>query len=145
MDRDVADCANAAQMPTDYELLEAAQDMCLRAYAPYSHFHVGAALLTSDGRIFTGCNVENSSYGAAICAERTAAVKAISEGAEKFSAIAVVNSGGGLTYPCGICRQFLGEFAADDFRVILKDENGHIVSYGFDELMPMGFTLDRNK
>lgn len=131
----------SVEMPTDYELIKAAEDMCLRAYAPYSHFNVGAALLTADGRIFTGCNVENGSYGAAICAERTAAVKAVSEGADKFSAIAVVNSGGGLTYPCGICRQFLGEFAAEDFRVILKDENGHIVTYAFNELMPMSFKL----
>lgn len=131
----------AVEIPTDYELMQAAEDMCLRAYAPYSHFNVGAALLTSDGRIFTGCNVENSSYGATICAERTAAVKAVSEGAEKFSAIAVASSGGGLTYPCGICRQFLSEFAAEDLRVILKDENGHIVTYDLKELMPMSFKL----
>lgn len=98
-------------MPTDYELMQAAEAACENAYAPYSGFKVGAALLTGDGRIYTGCNVENSSYGAAICAERTAAVKAVSEGCVRFSAIAVTNSKGGLTYPCGICRQFLSEFA----------------------------------
>ena len=94
---------------TDSELMTAAEKACGNAYAPYSKFKVGAALLTSDGRVFTGCNVENSSYGAGICAERTAAVKAVSEGAVKFSAIAIANGGGGLTYPCGICRQVLFE------------------------------------
>ena len=72
-------------MPTDYELMQAAEAACENAYAPYSGFKVGAALLTGDGRIYTGCNVENSSYGAAICAERTAAVKAVSEGCVKFN------------------------------------------------------------
>lgn len=128
-------------MTTDYELIQAAENACTFAYAPYSGFKVGAALLGADGRIFTGCNVENSSYGAAICAERTAAVKAVSEGCVKFSAIAVVNAGGGLTYPCGICRQFLSEFADEDFRVILKDKNGHIIDYKLSELMPYGFKL----
>lgn len=128
-------------LPTDYELLLAAEEACGHAYAPYSNFKVGAALLTADGKVFCGCNVENGSYGAAICAERTAAVKAVSEGHTSFSAIAVVNAKGGLTYPCGICRQFLSEFANDDFRVILKDENGHIVTYKLSELMPFGFKL----
>lgn len=128
-------------MPTDYELMQAAEAACENAYAPYSGFKVGAALLTGDDRIYTGCNVENSSYGAAICAERTAAVKAVSEGCVRFSAIAVTNSKGGLTYPCGICRQFLSEFAEEGFRVILKDYKGHIISYKLAELMPFGFKL----
>jgi len=76
------------------------------AYAPYSHFHVGAALLTEDGRIFTGCNVENATYGACLCAERTALVKAVSEGARSFVAIAIAGSSG-TPMPCGICRQNL--------------------------------------
>ena len=87
---------------TDSELMTTAEKACENAYAPYSEFKVGAALLTSDGRVFTGCNVENSSYGAGICAERTAAVKAVSEGAAKFSAIAIANGGGGLTYPLSL-------------------------------------------
>ena len=126
---------------TDIELIAHAEKACKNAYAPYSKFKVGAALLTSDGRVFTGCNVENASYGAAICAERTAAVKAVSEGAVKFSAIAIVNAGGGLTFPCGICRQFLYEFAADDFRVILKDDSGEPSVYTLEELIPHGFRL----
>ncbi|MBQ5332961.1 MAG: cytidine deaminase [Oscillospiraceae bacterium] len=126
---------------TDHELITLAENACKNAYAPYSKFKVGAALLTSDGRVFTGCNVENASYGGAICAERTAAVKAVSEGAVRFSAIAIANAGGGLTFPCGICRQFLYEFAEDNFRVILKDEKGELAVYALEELMPHGFRL----
>ncbi len=88
-----------------------------KAYAPYSEFKVGAALLCSDGRVFSGCNVENAAYGAGICAERGAAMQALAEGAKDFVAIAVVGWKGGkaeadrgLAYPCGICRQFLNEF-----------------------------------
>lgn len=123
------------------ELINAAENACKYAYAPYSKFRVGAALLCGGGHIFTGCNVENGSYGAAICAERTAAVKAVSEGMTDFKAIAVVNAGGGLTYPCGICRQFLSEFAGEGFTVYLKDSGGDIVSYSLDQLMPFGFKL----
>ena len=126
---------------TDSELMTAAEKACENAYAPYSEFKVGAALLTSDGRVFTGCNVENSSYGAGICAERTASVKAVSEGAVKFSAIAIANGGGGLTYPCGICRQFLSEFSDEDMRIILRDSDGSIVTHTLGELMPHGFKL----
>ncbi|MBZ0309007.1 MAG: cytidine deaminase, partial [Anaerolineae bacterium] len=80
-----------------------------QAYSPYSHYRVGAALLTTTGKIFLGCNVENASYGAAICAERTAVVKAVSEGERDFTAIAVATQNGGS--PCGICRQFMFEFS----------------------------------
>ena len=84
------------------KLYETAKDAAKNAFAPFSNFHVGAALLASDGRIFTGCNVENSSYGATICAERTALVKAVSEGSRDFIAIAVVSQDG-EAWPCGIC------------------------------------------
>lgn len=126
---------------TDNELMEIAEKACENAYAPYSKFKVGAALLTSDGRVFTGCNVENSSYGAGICAERTAAVKAVSEGAVRFSAIAIANAGGGLTFPCGICRQFLSEFAEEGFRIILRNDKGELEIFTLEELMPHGFKL----
>jgi len=82
-----------------------------RAYAPYSHYHVGAALLATDGTIYTGCNVENAAYPACICGERTALVKAVSEGARNFTAIAVATANGGS--PCGLCRQMLFEFSPD--------------------------------
>lgn len=126
---------------TDNELMEIAEKACENAYAPYSKFKVGAALLTSDERVFTGCNVENSSYGAGICAERTAAVKAVSEGAVRFSSIAIANAGGGLTFPCGICRQFLSEFAEEGFRVILRNDKGMLEIFTLEELMPHSFKL----
>lgn len=125
---------------TDKELLETADKAMENAYAPYSNFKVGAALLCTDGTVFTGCNVENSSYGAANCAERTAIFKAVSEGYREFSAIAIVSSGGGETFPCGICRQVIGEFAPQ-IRIILRDENGEPAVYSFEELMPKFFTL----
>ena len=126
---------------TDNELIEKARTMLERSYAPYSHFKVGAAILTEDGRVFTGCNVENASYGGTICAERTAAVKAVSEGAAKFKAVAIVSEAGILTYPCGICRQFLSEFGDESMRVILCDKDGNVKTHTLGELMPHGFTL----
>jgi len=90
-------------------LFESARDVATRAYAPYSNFHVGAALLTKEGRIITGCNVENSSFGVTICAERTAATRAVASGLREWTAIAIVSPTG--VSPCGACRQFLAEFA----------------------------------
>ena len=101
---------------TDRELFERARAMLDMAYVPYSKFKVGACLLTSDGRTFTGCNVENASYGATICAERTAVVKAVSEGATSFKKIAIVGVDA-PAWPCGICRQVLYEFS-DDLEVV---------------------------
>ncbi len=126
---------------TDKELLAAAENAMRNAYAPYSDFKVGAALLCADGTVFTGCNIENGSYGATNCAERTAVFKAVSEGHRDFSAIAIVSSGGGETYPCGICRQVIGEFAPH-IRVVLQNNGGEPVSYRFEELMPKFFSLN---
>lgn len=125
---------------TDNELLEIADQAMKNAYAPYSKFSVGAALLCTDGTVFTGCNVENASYGAANCAERTAIFKAVSEGHRDFSAIAIVSSGGGETYPCGICRQVMAEFSSN-LRVILRNQEGEAVSYNFKDIMPYIFSL----
>jgi cytidine deaminase len=94
-------------------LVAAARDARERAIAPYSHFRVGAALATTDGRIFTGCNVENASYGLTVCAERVALLKALSEGAREFSAIVVVADTASPTPPCGPCRQLLWEYCGD--------------------------------
>ena len=127
------------------ELFEAAERMRAYSYCVYSRFSVGAAILAekSDGdrRVFTGCNVENSSYGGTICAERTAAVKAVSEGYTRFIAAAV--SGGvqgedekGDTFPCGICLQFMSEFAAPGMTVTLRSG-----TYPFADLMPKEFDL----
>lgn len=110
------------------------------AYAPYSQFYVGAALLTKDGEIFTGCNVENASFGASICAERCAVLKAISEGYTSFEKIAIVSSSEEFTYPCGICRQFLSEFM-EEGSVVLEDKNGEIKEYPLTDLLPYAFNL----
>ena len=121
------------------ELYRIAQDMVPMAYAPYSKFHVGAALLAESGKVYTGINVENASYGGTICAERTAAVKAVSEGERKFTAIAVASSGG-EAMPCGICRQFLFEF--DDGLVVISGEDEeHLHINKLVELLPGGFEL----
>lgn len=132
-------------MGINEKLLSEAHKMLKYAYAPFSKFKVGAALLDADGRIFTGCNVENASYGACCCAERTAAVKAVSEGSRSFKAIAVVSGKGGETFPCGICRQFLSEFSKDnDIAVILEKENGEPVTYLLSEILPHSFELEQN-
>ena len=122
------------------KLYETAKDAAKNAFAPFSNFHVGAALLASDGRIFTGCNVENSSHGATICAERTALVKAVSEGSRDFIAIAVVSQDG-EAWPCGICRQVLYEFSPEMLVITGNDEHLDVVK--LNELLPHGFRLDR--
>lgn len=117
-------------------LLKKAHEAMELAYAPYSGFRVGAALLTQSGKIFTGCNVENASFGATCCAERTAVYKAISEGERSFRAIAVVSSGERPTAPCGICRQVLSEFS-DDMAVYFCGSNGETVGTTLRGLLPM--------
>ena len=115
-----------------------------KAYAPYSDFMVGAALRAADGRIFTGCNVENAAFGSTICAERTALFKAVSEGEREFTAIAIVGSKVGekntlVTGPCGVCRQALFEFGGPSLTVIMaKSEDDYIVTT-LGELLPYGF------
>jgi cytidine deaminase len=110
-----------------------------RAYAPYSHFRVGAALLASNGKIYHGCNVENSSYGLTICAERTALYTAIAEGARKFQALAIVSDEGGFTPPCGACRQVLMDLAGE-VEIILADRRGHTQRMTMHDLLPYPFT-----
>ena len=108
------------------------------AYAPYSHYHVGSALLAASGKIYDGVNVENAAYGSSICSERTALVKAISEGERQFDALAVVTDNGGS--PCGSCRQMLAEFGLD-LQVILLDKDGRVVrETTLRELLPDAFT-----
>ena len=127
---------------TDRELYETALKMTERAYAPFSNFKVGAALLTTDGKVFTGVNVENSSLGGTICAERTAFVKAISEGEDSFEKIAVV-ANEGEAWPCGICRQFMKEFCDDDFRIITGNDADSLRVFTMAEILPEGFRLSR--
>ena len=123
-------------------LIKEALEAQKSSYAPYSHFKVGAAILTEEGLVYTGCNVENASYGATICAERTAAVKAVSEGYIKFSKVAIVSSEGTYTYPCGVCRQFLSEFMTKDSVIIVEDEKEGIKEVPFKELLPLSFSLN---
>ena len=127
---------------TDRELYETALKMTERAYAPFSNFKVGAALLTTDGKVFTGVNVENSSLGGTICAERTAFVQAISEGEYSFEKIAVV-ANEGEAWPCGICRQFMKEFCDDDFRIITGNDADSLRVFTMAEILPEGFRLSR--
>ncbi|NLD18992.1 MAG: cytidine deaminase [Clostridiales bacterium] len=124
----------------DYrELYDMAKKASSNAYAPYSKFKVGAALMARNGKIYTGVNVENSSFGATICAERTAFVKAISEGEREFEALAVYGSGG-EALPCGICRQFMYEFAPD-IMVITGEDEQHLNVRALNKLLPEGFSL----
>ena len=122
------------------ELIARAQSVLPLAYAPFSKFRVGAALLTKDDFVCTGVNIENSSFGATICAERTAFTKALSYGVKEFKAIAVVSSSGSA-WPCGICRQFMKEFCSDDFEIISLNENGAVSVYTMEEILPEGFKL----
>jgi cytidine deaminase len=125
-------------------LLEAAIAVTQHAYIPYSNYPVGAALLAVDGTIYTGCNVENAAYPATICAERTALVKAVSEGQRQFEALMVVSRNGGS--PCGMCRQMLYEFSPE-LQVIVANLGGHIFyESSLTDLLPHGFgPVDLNK
>lgn len=128
---------------TKQELIQAAVDMKKRAYCPYSHFAVGAALECSDGSVFTGCNIENASFSLTLCAERAAASKAISEGHTDFIRIAVAGSGDDYCAPCGACRQFLSEFCAKaDMEVIAVNSGGEAKTYLLSQLLPSAFGDD---
>lgn len=127
---------------TDSELCKAAVEVMKNAYAPYSEFSVGAALLCSDGSVYTGCNIENASFSATVCAERTAIFKAVSEGKKDFVKIAI--AGGkkgqitGACSPCGVCRQVLSEFCEPDFQVLLVTAYSY-EKYTLSELLPKAF------
>lgn len=125
-------------------LIDAAAGQLAFAYAPYSHFKVGAALLTAEGKVYTGCNIENAAYGPSNCAERTAFFKAVSEGERRFRAICVVGGAEGvlseLTPPCGVCRQVMMEFCdPGSFQIILAAGREDYRVFTLAELLPMGF------
>ena len=125
---------------TDKELLGLAKEASEKAYVPYSKFAVGAALECRSGKIFTGCNIENAALGDTICAERTACVKAVSEGYTDFLRIAVFAESEGYCMPCGSCRQFLSEFSPDgQLEVLCAKADGRYVSYRLRELLPHTF------
>jgi cytidine deaminase len=125
----------------DYkELIKKAIEARALAYVPYSNFRVGAAILTEDNSIYNGCNIENASYGATNCAERTAIFKAVSEGKTKIKAIAVIGRKDEFTYPCGICRQVIAEFADKDTIVILAKNIDEYEVKTLEEILPGAFT-----
>lgn len=144
---------------TDVELVKSAKDSLENSYSPYSNFKVGVALLTENGKIYTGVNIENSSYSATVCAERTAIFKAVSDGKTKFSKIAIVSSNDDFCYPCGVCRQVMAEFCSNDFEIILSSKNElkvftlaellpHFLNYEYvcgDELCEWSILLKRKK
>ena len=127
---------------TDCQLMQLAVEARKMSYAPYSHFHVGAALLGKSGKAYTGCNVENAGYSSTNCAERTAVFKAVSEGEREFVAIAIVGGKGEelaeFCAPCGVCRQVLAEFCDGDFRVVLGTPDNLTVTT-LAELLPYSF------
>lgn len=129
---------------TDYKaLMMQALEARKKSYSPYSHFCVGAALLTKSGKVYTGCNIESASYTPTNCAERTAIFKAVSEGERDFEAIAIVggraNEKGGFCAPCGVCRQVIAEFCDKDFKIVLGDED-KLEVHTLGEMLPYSFT-----
>ena len=128
------------------ELIRTAMGKLPGAYAPYSHFHVGAALLASDGTVYTGVNVENASYGLCNCAERTAIFSAVERGAREFEAICIVGGPNGVIEdycpPCGACRQVMSEFCKDDFQIILAKSEEDYKVYTLGELFPLSFNSE---
>ena len=123
----------------DKELLNAALDARLKAYAPYSKFLVGAAVQAESGKIYTGCNIENASYGLTVCAERNALFAAVGAGERKFTALCVVGDTEAPISPCGACRQVMAEFKVP--RIILANLKGDVKEYTLEELLPLGFSL----
>lgn len=131
---------------TPQELVVCALDAQKHAYAPYSGFRVGAALLTKGGRVYLGCNIENQSFSPTVCAERVALFKAVSEGETEFEAVAVVGCGRDGVYrpfctPCGVCRQTLAEFCAPDFKIFFGDDTGACEAHTLSELLPYAFSM----
>jgi cytidine deaminase len=121
-------------------LVKSAREAASQAYCPYSHYPVGAALLTVDGQIYTGCNVENVSYGLSNCAERTALFKAVSAGCREFAALAVAGGTKRAAAPCGACRQALAEFCAPELPVfIARLKGGQVKAAALGELLPLAF------
>lgn len=140
-------------MMDEKRLIEAALEARTHAYTPYSHFQVGAALLTKDGKIYQGCNIENAAYSPTVCAERTAFFKAVYEGERAFAAIAIAGSPEGACNayapPCGVCRQVMMEFCSpEEFRIFLVKSSEEYQEFTLQELLPMGFgpvNLDRQE
>lgn len=131
---------------TNKELCSAAVDAIKNAYAPYSGYKVGAALLTKSGKVYTGCNIENASYSPTVCAERTAVFKAVSDGERDFLKIAVAGGKNGEIAgefpPCGVCRQVMSEFCSEDFEILVVNGENSFTEYKLSEILPYSFNPD---
>ena len=129
---------------TPEKLMESAKEAMTHAYAPYSGYQVGAALLCKDDSVYLGCNLENAAFSPTVCAERTAFFKALFDGHREFTAIAVCGGKNGVitktSPPCGVCRQVMAEFCKEDFRIYLTDESNTIYEYSLAQVLPMGFS-----
>lgn len=125
------------------ELIVLAKGMLENSYSPYSKFRVGCAVLTQSGRVYTGVNVENSSFGGTICAERVAICNAISHGERSLKAIAIASDQEDYIFPCGICRQFIGEFADEDTVVVCSNKKGQYVRRNLNEILPNAFSMKK--
>lgn len=132
---------------TDRELIALAVRARKNAYIPYSHYAVGAALIAGSGKVYTGCNIENAAYGPTNCAERTAIFKAVSEGEREIKVLAVVAAPEereapfeNYALPCGVCRQVMSEFAADDMRVLLAKSEDDYLDMSLDDILPLRFS-----
>lgn len=126
-------------------LAQKAIEAMYNAYCPYSDYKVGAAIMTAKGKIYTGCNIENGSYGATNCAERTALFKAVSEGEREFKALAIFSEeGSAAPFPCGICRQVLSEFCSADMPIIIFDGEKSVYNTNLGELFPCTFAFNKN-
>lgn len=123
------------------KLIEEAKKSQENSYSPYSHFRVGSALLTKEGKVFTGCNIENVSYTPSCCSERTAFFKAVSEGYKEFESIAIIGDQPFCT-PCGVCRQVMSEFCDKDFKIYLTDGKEY-KEYTLEQLLPLSFGLEK--
>ncbi len=124
------------------DLMKAAEKVLENAYSPYSGIKIGAAVRCKSGKVYTGTNVENASYGATICAERSAITAAISAGEKKITAIAITGDIDDFAWPCGICRQVIKEFAVDDIRIAVSGKNREIKEFGMNEILPNAFEFN---
>ena len=133
---------------TPEKLIELAKEAMMQAYVPYSGYRVGAALLTADGRVYQGCNIENASYTPTVCAERTAFFKAVYDGVRDFTAIAVVGGKDGVVTgyfpPCGVCRQVMREFCRDDFVIYMVGKDGAYLTKTLAEILPYSFSAQEH-
>lgn len=129
-------------MEIDYkQLMDKAKEASKMSYSPFSRFAVGAALIAKSGKIYSGCNIENSSFGMTNCAERTAIFKAVSEGERKILAIAIYSPNSDNCYPCGACRQVMFEFQGDDEIIVITEDCGRLDARKLSEFLPFGFRI----